>query len=188
MDYQLPQYHVHIYYKFESRLVEKVLENPVGWALKLYALINMGKNMDETLSCFPYLLMHFNRTKEALNTLGMYLESIPYMFKMENNNVSKFNNSEDINYYADLLFSKDMPETEFINADFRNYLYVNFYADMNVGGIYGDFGKNKVEITSLIRSNILSIRVFKDTIYLAVPSIDDNQERIQEIVKNYIES
>lgn len=173
------KYQMHIKFRFNPISLEKILKDPIQWAVHLYCRMNMDELPEKTV---PFLLMHFGREGTALKTAGLYLDIIPYTY--ERGTIHRY--SSDTGNYGHLLFQKELFQAENYEKYFKRFPVVNFYADMETANVFEDFRDIDVEIKEILGGNEITMRIFKDIVYIAVPCIHNNVSHGMKIVKEVL--
>lgn len=172
-----PKYQIHIKFRFDDDALEAILNDPICWAMQLYCKINMDISPADNI---PFLLMHFGRQDIALKTAGLYLDIIPYVYQADK--IKKYSNNSNRNY-GHLLFQKELFEKGQYEQDFKRIPVVNFYADMETENIFDDFEDIDIQVKDILGGNEITMRIFKDIIYIAVPSIHKDISYTVNILK-----
>lgn len=185
MKQETPKYRTYIKYRLKADTVEKVLADPILWAIQLYSLLNIEESSEDIERSVPFLSMHFGRDDIGFKTLGLYLDLIPYIFDDKEKRIISFGNKDKCNY-GNLLFNPDFFDPNLHKKFFKNVPVVNFFADLEMEVDFGDFGEYNIEIKEDTGLSIITCRVLKDVLYVIIPTVDNDEKRISKAVEEYL--
>ncbi|MED4382989.1 condensation domain-containing protein [Bacillus mobilis] len=185
MEGKTPQRCLHVKYKLNEVILNKVLEDPILWVTQLYAELNMRPYVQFEPK-FPFLLMHFGRKDMGFHTVGLHLDVIPYRYDGSKRSVMLFGRNRELKNYGHLLFESNNHTFEQRSKYFKNIPVVNFYADMETENIFDNFNEYELELKDIAGGNEITLRIFKDILYVAIPVVSDDTDCVFKIATEYI--
>lgn len=174
------KYQIHIKFRFDAGILERILKDPIQLAMYLYTRINMNKISVEAI---PFLLMHFGREDTGMKTPGLYLDIIPQIYQA--GNIQKYARGPE--NCGHLLFRKKLFDTAKYKQYFKRFPVVNFYADLETDNIFENCKDIDIQVKKIVGGNEITMRIFKDIVYIAIPSIHNNVSQSMEILNEILE-
>ncbi|MCY8935163.1 amino acid adenylation domain-containing protein [Bacillus atrophaeus] len=176
---------IHIKYKYNESVLNQILKDPILWVTELYDLLNIQPNI-HSKSSFPFLLMHFGREDMGFQTLGLHLDIIPYQYDGVTHSIKRLGKQQVHNNYGHLLFESKGDDSERRNKYFKHIPVVNFYADMEIDNIFDSFNHYEMELKDMVAGNEITLRIFKEILYVAVPIINNDMDSAFKIASEYL--
>ena len=185
-----PQFQAHITVKYTARLLEKILDDPVLWAVKLYSLLNFDECSIEENDIIPFLLMNFGRQGQASGnkTMGLYLDIIPYVYNRCTQSADVLSNAVEQGKWGHLILESVLKHSDRAEKLFNITPAVNFYADLETNNVFGPCDDYQIEIKPIPGGDEITMRIFKDSLYIAVPVAGPDWNHIKETAGNFMVS
>lgn len=169
---------VEIKYRLTPTLLNSITNNPLGWGMKLYNILNPVRNKKNKI---PFVMMQYGRKREEYSTLGLFLDIKPYVFDIESEEIIKDYAQNNIGpmlmqyklnpYYKDILTILPV---------------INFYIDTEENELFSDYDRYEVNLKKGTGNNEITVRVFQNTLYVVVPSLLLDADKIQEKILQYL--
>jgi aryl carrier-like protein len=182
MDYLLD-----VKYKMKPGQVDEILKNPIQWGVKLLASINIEEPSEAAHQTIPLILIRFSRENTAHTTLGLYLNLDLQVVNTNGWSITPSQNSQ----YSNALFEHENMSKELRNNYFGKISLLNFVTAFDSAYQFDDFGEFKMEIKKMpemvVVKGYTSIRIINDVLHLIIPSFENEWERIESVVRGYLE-
>ena|GEM_PF-4638118 len=171
-------YTIEAKFRANESVIREATENPAVWGLRLFTAINFGSRDQADHLSIPLILIRFNREQEAMNNLGMYLESLAYCYDCESDNVKPIKN----NNYSHIFFgSKHLPE-ELKKRMFDKVPAINFVTAFD-SAYKSEKTDQEVHINKMpqgmIPKGFMSLRIINDMINVSIPCYNNNEEKVK---------
>ncbi|MEC1714075.1 hypothetical protein P9E06_19950, partial [Bacillus mojavensis] len=122
----------------------------------------------------------------GFQTLGLHLDIIPYQYNGVTHSIKRLGKQQVHNNYGHLLFESKGDDSERRNKYFKHIPVVNFYADMEIDNIFDPFNHYEMELKDMVAGNEITLRIFKDILYVAVPTINNDMDSAFKIASEYL--
>lgn len=183
-----PMLHVHITFPYSAEQLEEILKDPVLWAIKLYSLLNFEEESIKENDIIPFLLMHFGRQGQAFSskTLGLFLDIIPYTYNRYRQSACPLAKTGEKENWGHMILESSLDPSPQAGELFRITPAVNFFADMETDNVFGPCDGYRIDIKPMPGGNEITMRIFNDSIYIAVPVVGIHWDYIKKTARNYV--